>query len=51
MLTSKQGCFAGMLMNPQTTGLSESCAVAKRTHLEGPVHHSPVKVAGYRFSA
>lgn len=51
VFTSKQGCFAGMLMNPQATGLSESCAVAKRTHLDGPVHHSPVKVAGYRFSA
>lgn len=32
-------------------GCLESSAVAKRTHLEVPVYHLPVKVADYRFSA
>lgn len=48
---SQHGCFAGMLMNPDLQACLESFAVAKRTHLEVPVYHLPVKVADYRFSA
>lgn len=51
VLPSQQGCFAGMLMNPDLQACLEGFAVAKRTHLEVPVYHLPVKVADYRFSA